>query len=107
MLGTSLGRGKSAAVASLIEESSYNRKFQCPTATAVRLPVFRLSFDFGMLSQEFPVWIDLEARLFSVRSDDDLIIPFAICVVFPFYLNDLSSRRLLLNRLLNRGGKRL
>jgi hypothetical protein len=41
-------------------------------------PVLRLSFDFGVLSQEFVVRIDLEARLFSVRFDDDLIVPFAI-----------------------------
>ena len=73
----------------------------------VPLPVFRLSFDLVVLSQEFPVWINLEARLFSVRFDDDLIIPFAVGVVFSFYLNDLSSRRLLINCLLNRGGKRL
>ena len=39
-------------------------------------PVLRLSFDFGVLSQEFAVRIDLEAGLFSVRSDDDFIIPF-------------------------------
>ena len=65
-----------------------------PRARVNPLPIFRLSFDFGVLSQDLPVWIDLEARLFSVRFDDDLIIPFG--VVFSFYLNDISSRRFLL-----------
>lgn len=67
----------------------------------------RLSFDFSVLFQELPVRIDLEARLFSIRSDDDLIVPSAIRVVFPFYLNDFSSRRLLINRLLDRSGERV
>ena len=53
------------------------------------------------------VRIDLEAPLFSVRSDDDLIVPFAIRVVFPFRLNDLSAGRLLVDCLLDRGGERL
>jgi len=57
-----------------------------------------------VLFQEFPVRIDLEAPLFSVRSDDDLIVPFAIRVVFPFRLNDLSAGRLLVDCLLDRGG---
>src|SRR5262249_50613556 len=29
--------------------------------------------------------------LFPVRSDDDLVIPLAIRVVLPFYLNDFSA----------------
>ena len=57
-----------------------------------------------MLLQQFPVRIDLEAPFFPVRSDDDLIIPFAIRIVFPFYPNDLSAGRLLINGLLDRGG---
>ena len=60
-----------------------------------------------MLFQEFPVRIDLEAPLFAVRSDDDLIVPLAIHVVFPFHLNDLSAGRLLVDCLLDRGGERL
>jgi hypothetical protein len=61
-----------------------------------------LSFEFAVLFQELPVWIDLEARLFSVRSDDNFIVSFAIRVIYPFY-----SRRLLLNCGLDRSGERL
>jgi hypothetical protein len=63
---------------------------------------YRLSFEFAVLFQELPVWIDLEARLFSVRSDDNFIVSFAIRVIYPFY-----SRRLLLNCGLDRSGERL
>ena len=66
-----------------------------------------LLFDCAVLFQQFPVWIDLETRLFPVHSDDDFIVPFPIRVVFPFYPNDLSAGRLLINGLLDRGGKRL
>ena len=41
---------------------------------------------------EFPVRIDLEAPLFPVRSDHDLIVPFAIRTVFPL-LPDRSLLR--------------
>ena len=57
------------------------------------------------LFQHFPVRIDLKPHLFSVGSDDDLIIPSAIRVIFPFDLNDLSPGCLLINCLLDRGGK--
>ena len=78
-----------------------------PRARVVPLPIFRLSFNLAVLSQEFPVWINLDAGLFSARFDDDLIIPFTVGVVFFFYLNDLSSRHFLLNCFLDRDGKRL
>ncbi|PYJ56832.1 MAG: hypothetical protein DME82_03805 [Verrucomicrobia bacterium] len=51
-----------------------------------------LFFDVALLLQELPVWIYLEAPFFAVRSDDDLVIPFAIRVVFSFDPNDLSAR---------------
>jgi len=60
-----------------------------------------------VLLYELPVRVDLKRRLFPIRSDDDLIIPFAIRVVFPFYLNYLSSGYLLINCLLDRRGERL
>ena len=60
-----------------------------------------------MLFQQFPIWIDLEAPLLSVRSDDDFVVPLAIGVVFPFYPNDLTASRLLADRLLDGGGERL
>ena len=60
-----------------------------------------------MLFPQFPIWIDLEAPLLSVRSDDDFVVPLAIGVVFPFYPNDLTSSRLLVNCLLDGGGERL
>src|SRR5439155_3262012 len=60
-----------------------------------------------MLFQQFPVRIDLEAPLFPIRSDDDFIVPLAIRVVFPFYLNDLSPGCLFVDCLLDRDGDRL
>ena len=38
---------------------------------------------FAVLSQEFPVRINLESRLFAVRCDEDLVVPSAIGIVFP------------------------
>jgi len=72
---------------------------------SVRPARFRLSFDLGVLFQEFPAWIDLKAPFFPVRSHEDLVIPFAIRVVFPSYPNDLSPSRLLIDCLLNGGWK--
>jgi hypothetical protein len=64
---------------------------------------FRLLFNFGVLLHEFPVGIDFEAPFFPARFDDDLVVPLAIRVVFPFYLNDLPARCLLIDCLLDGG----
>jgi len=56
---------------------------------------------------ELSVRSDLEARLFPVRSGDDLVVPAAISVAFSFYPNDLTTGHLLVDCLLYRGGKRL
>ena len=70
--------------------ASLNPKLNHPqncSVTALAL----LDLLFGhVLFQQFPVWIDLEAPLFPIRSDDHLIVPLAIRVVFPFNQNDLS-----------------
>ena len=68
---------------------------------SVRPARFRLSFELGVLFQESPVGIDLKAPFFPVRSHDDLVIPFAIRVVFPSDPNDLSPSRLLIDCLLD------
>jgi hypothetical protein len=61
---------------------------------------------FAVLSQEFPVRINLESRLFAVRCNEDLVVPSAIGIVFPEHLNDVSACRLLFNGLLDRCGER-
>jgi hypothetical protein len=85
----------------LVEESGYKRSPNVQL-TAVRLRVFGLFFGLAVLLYQLSVRIDLEARLFPVRSYDDLVIPSAIRIVFPFDLNDLTSGCVLINCLLNR-----
>src|SRR5262249_19684383 len=65
-----------------------------------------LSAGYAVLSHELSVWIYLESRLFSVRFDYNFVVPFAVRIIFSYYPNDFSASRFLLDRLLDRGGKR-
>jgi hypothetical protein len=73
-------------------------------AQLLREQRWRLLFEFAVMFHELPVRVYLETGFFPVRFVDDLIVPFAIRIVFPNYLNDISACRLLLDCLLNRCG---
>ena len=63
--------------------------------------------NYAVLFHELPVRVYLKSRLFPVRFDDDLIVPFSVWVVFPYDVNYGSACRLLVNCVLDGCGERL
>src|SRR5215211_2891879 len=54
-----------------------------------------------VLLHEVSVRIDLKLRLFTVRCNQHFVVPLAIGIVFPHYLNDVSAGGLFLDCLLD------
>src|SRR5215831_8033341 len=63
-------------------------------------------FFLAVRLEELSVRVNLECPFFTLRLNNDFVVPFAVRVVFPFHPNDLSASRLLVDRLLNGGGER-